>query len=689
MKRLAFAAATLFTSVSIAATAAARPMTPEDVAKLESVGTIAVSPDGLRVAFTTSRMPDVTEGEDNGSAKQELKLAWGPDMARAYLPADVSPSGVQFSPDGRMISFVWAKDDEKRAVWGVPVDGGAYRKLAAVKDSNVASYAWAPDGGTLYLLAGAEEDKQRAAQRKGGFNAKVYEEEASLNRLFAAKVGDEVDEAPREIAVPGYVSAFKVGPDGVTGILESAPSPLIDDEYTSKRVHVVDLGTGAIRAIVKTPGKLEDVEISPDSKQLSLIAAIDANDPAATTLHIADVATGAFRAINAGAPEATVDAEWLPDGRLATVVHVGTQSTLRVYKADGSVDHEHDPGALILTRVEAAGNKVVVAADSPAHPTELFVLNDGAFQRWTNHNPWLSEITFAPQRTITYTARDGQQIEGILIEPLGEKQRKGAPTIFDVHGGPEAHESNGWQTSYSNPGQVAAAKGYAVFLPNYRGSTAYGTAFSKQHQGDYAGKEFDDLVDGKRALVAMGVTDPDRVGVTGGSYGGFATAWSSTYYSSEFAAGVMFVGISNNVSKFGTTDIPNEMYLVHERKWPWEEWDHLMERSPITHVDKAETPLLIMHGEEDTRVSPTQSYELYRHIKTRKPGTPVRLVLYPGEGHGNRLAASRYDYNLRMMEWFDTYLKTGDRKAAMPGPRPQLAEGAKGAKPASKDDSDN
>lgn len=689
MNRLALTAATLFATVSITATASARPMTPEDVAKLESVGTIAVSPDGTRIAYTTSSLPDVTEGEDNGSFKQELKLAWGPDMARSYLPEDVSPGSVQFSPDGRMISFTWTKKDEDRAVWGVPVDGGAYRKLAAVKDADVQTYQWAPDGGTLYLLVDAAEDKQRSAQKKGGFDAVVYEEELKLNRMFAGKVGPEVDEAPREIAVPGYVSAFKVGPDGVTGILESAPTPLIDDEYTSKRVHVVDLATGAVRTVVKTPGKLDDVEISPDGKQLALVAAIDANDPAATTLHLADVASGTFRAITAGAPEATVDAEWLPDGRLATVVHVGAQSLLRVYKADGSVDHEHDAGALILTRVEAAGGKIAVAADSPTHPTELFVWQDGAFQRWTSHNPWLSEITFGKQRTITYTARDGQQIEGVLIEPVGGAPKGGAPTIFDVHGGPEAHESNGWQTAYGSPGQVAAGQGYAVFLPNYRGSTAYGTAFSKQHQGDYAGKEFDDLVDGKRALVEMGVTDPKRVGVTGGSYGGFATAWSSTYYSAEFAAGVMFVGISNNVSKFGTTDIPNEMYLVHERKWPWEEWDHLMERSPITHVDKAETPLLIMHGEEDTRVSPTQSYELYRHIKTRKPGTPVRLVLFPGEGHGNRLAASRYDYNLRMMEWFDTYLKTGNRKAKMPAPRPTLAEGAKGAKVEDKNDSES
>ena len=104
----------------------------------------------------------------------------------------------------------------------------------------------------------------------------------------------------------------------------------------------------------------------------------------------------------------------------------------------------------------------------------------------------------------------------------------------------------------------------------------------------------------------------------------------------------------------------------------------MLEVSPIFHVDKASTPLLIMHGEEDTRVDPGQSLELYRAMKIRKPDVPVRLVFYPGEGHGNRKAAARYDYNLRMMRWFDTYLKTGDRDAALPPERPELPAGTTG-----------
>ncbi|KWV92388.1 S9 family peptidase [Erythrobacter sp. YT30] len=686
MTRILTVSATLLATASITATAQARPMTPEDVAKLESVGTMAVAPDGQSIAFTTSSLPDVTEGEDNGGFKGELKVANAPDTARAYLPDDISPSGVAFSPDGSMITFMWSKDDEERAVWGVPVDGGTYRKLAAAEDAEVRSYKFSPDGSVIYMLAGPVEDKQRTKQKEAGFNAKVYEEEFRPARMLVAQMGDEVDEAPREISLPGFVSAFDIAPDGSFAIVDTAPTPLVDDSYTKKRVNIIDLSDGAVRAVVATPGKIEDVEISPDSTQLSLIAGIDMNDPAATTLHLVDITTGEYRALNQGAPEAAVDAEWLADGRLAAVVHVGAQSVLRFYNADGSVAGQADPGELILTRIEQAGGTVAFAANAPQHPTELFVWNDGAFDRWTSHNPWLSEITFGNQRAYQYTATDGTTIEGVLIEPVGGAPRGGAPTIMNVHGGPEAHESNGWQTAYSKPGQVAAGQGYAVFLPNYRGSTGYGTAFSKAHQGRYTDPEFRDIVDAKRALVAEGITDPDRTGITGGSYGGYASAWGATYYSDEYAASVMFVGISNQVSKFGTGDIPYEMYNVHSLKWPWDDWEAMLRVSPVYHVDKANTPTLIMHGEEDTRVDPGQSLELYRSIKVRKPEVPVRLVFYPGEGHGNRIAASRYDYNLRMMEWFDTYLKTGDRRAEMPAPRPQLAEGAEGAYPEEEDE---
>ncbi len=651
---------------------AQQAMTSEDVARIESTGTVAVSRDGSRIAFTRVHYPYVTRGEDDGRARQQLFVADGPMQVRAFLPEGMPVSGIDFTPDGSMISFLHAGTGDVRALWGIPVDGGSHRKLAGVEDAGVTSYAFSPDGSLAYMLVSAAPDEARGAQRSAGFDAVVFEEELRFNRLFVASLGgEEVDAQPREFTVPGHVDSFQIAPGGEWALITSAPTPLVDDSYTSRRAHILDLATGDL-ITVATPGKLGDVEISPDGSQLSMIAAVDANDPADTTLHLVDAATGEYRAINAGAAEAAVDAEWMADGRLAVIVHVGVQSVLRFYSDDGELLRNIDPDGLILTSIEQGGNRLAVEANSPAHPNELFLYSSNGFERWTDHNPWLADRVLGAQRAYAYTARDGQQIEGVLIEPVGGETLGGAALILNVHGGPEAHDSNGWVTSYSSPGQVAAGRGYAVFLPNYRGSTGYGGEFSRQHQGDAAGVEFDDLVDAKAALVTDFIADGARVGVTGGSYGGYATAWSATRYSQEFAAGVMFVGISNVLSKWGTTDIPTEEYNVHARAYPWENYEDTLRRSPIFHADQADTPLLILHGDSDPRVSPTQSAELYRHIRVRRPDTPVRLVYYQGEGHGNARAASRYDYNLRMMEWFDTYLKTGNRDAPLPAPRPAL-----------------
>ena len=670
MKHFPLTAAAALGAMIIATPALARPMTPEDVARIKSVGAMAVSKDG-KVAYSTGGRPDILDGEDNGSYVGEIVIATAPGKATTYIPEGVSAGSLAFSPDGTMLGFTHRASGEKSAVWAIPVAGGAMRKIAGVEGANVQSFVWGANG-TVMMLVGSETDAQRDKEAGRGFDAIVYEEEAELNRLFMARVGEEMDMAPRQIAVPGYVSAVDVSSDGRTALIATAPTPNVDDSYVSKRVNLIDMGTGRVSAVVETPGKIGDVEFSPDGRQLSLIAGVDMNDPAETTLHLVDVASGDYRALNAGAPEATADAAWLANGKLAAVIHKGVNSAVRIYGANGRMEREVDAPGLAISGIETAGNTIVVRASSPTHPSELFSLSGNRFTRWTQSNDWLSEITFGEQKPYRYTARDGQEIEGVLVLPVGGVPAGGAPLILDVHGGPEAHESNGFVTNYSGPGHVAAGKGYAVFLPNYRGSTGYGTAFSKQHQGNYTDPEFTDLVDAKRALVADGIADADRVGITGGSYGGYASAWGATYDSAEYAASVMFVGISNQISKFGTTDIPYEMYNVHSRSWPWDDWQKMLEVSPVYHVDKANTPLLIMHGEEDTRVSPSQSYELYRSIKVRKPDVPVRLVLYPGEGHGNSKAAARYDYNLRMMRWFDTYLMSGDRRAAVPPSRVTL-----------------
>jgi dipeptidyl aminopeptidase/acylaminoacyl peptidase len=352
---------------------------------------------------------------------------------------------------------------------------------------------------------------------------------------------------------------------------------------------------------------------------------------------------------------------WKDNDTIAFIGDEGTETLLGEVRKDGTGRRTLlPPGGQILVSFDAATDfrTMAFAAQAPRHPSEVYLVRAGETspKRATDSNPWLAEVALAKQETVKFKARDGMEIEGVLVRPLEEKPGQRYPLILTVHGGPEAHDRNGWVTNYSNAGQVAAGRGFAVFHPNYRGSTGRGVAFSKLGQGDPAGKEFDDLVDAVDHLVNIGLVDRAKVGITGGSYGGYASAWGATYYTERFAAAVVFVGISDNVSRVGTTDIPNEEYYVHALKRPWENWQVQLERSPIYHAAKSRTATLILGGMDDPRVSPTQSMELYRYLKLHGK-VPVRLVRYPGEQHGNARAASRLDYSLRLMQWMEHYLK--------------------------------
>jgi len=634
------------------------PLTPADVARLRIVTGVSISPDGKWIAYTLA-VPRDLNSDDDGGAWVELHVV-GPDGAsRPFITGEVNVGNVAWKPDSSGVSFLAKRGKDKhRSLYVIPVDGGEARRVLSHEDA-VGGYSWAPGGDRVAFLAHEKEDKKRKERKDKGFSQEIYEEEDRAQFVWIGTVDDE-DAKPRKLELPGSATDVSWSPAGDRLAVVLAPSPRIDDEYMKKRTHVVDVESGRSLTEIATVGKLGATAWSPDGKQLALIGAENINDPAEGRLLIADASTGAFREVLPNYPAHVAQIAWSGPDTVMYVAENGMHSTLATVGADGSAPKTLIPvGGPVLRALSLSRDGTVAAltADSPTHPAEAFRwTSDGAVAtRLTDSNPWLADHTLAPQETVAYKARDGLDLGGVLVRPLDEQPGQRYPLILAVHGGPEASVANGWVTSYSNPGQVAAGAGFAVFYPNYRGSTGRGVAFSKMGQADYAGKEFDDVVDAIDHLVNAGLVDRAKVGITGGSYGGYASAWGATALTEHFAASVMFVGVSDLVSKFGTTDIPIEMYEVHARKWPWDDWDFYRERSPIYHAAKSKTPLLILHGKDDPRVHPSQSLELYRYMKSH--GKTVRLVWYPGEGHGNRRAASRLDYNLRMMRWFEHYLK--------------------------------
>ncbi len=636
--------------------------TKEDAARRKTVLSARMSPDGQSIAYVLN-VPRDPYDEDDGPGWTELHVvgANGED-SRPFLSGEINVSRVEWAPDGRTISFLAKRgEDEFKSIYAISVDGGEARRIVQ-HQADISAYSWSPDGTRLAFLATETKDPDRKALEEKGFAAQVFEEDIHPVRIWIAAVSDtEVTSEAKMLDLEGSASELKWGPTGNRLAVAIAPTPLIDDHYMRRKVHVVDADTGSILVQLDNPGKLGAVAWSPDGKHLAMMSAEDLNDPKEGRLMIAEASGGELRDLVPGLEGDVVSFAFRDNQKIVYVAHRGVESYVAEVGIDGRGSRTLvEPGGPIWRwiSVDRDSEWAAIRADSPLHPDEVFSwsMTNSTPKRVTDSNPWLAGLDLAKQEVVTYSARDGLQIEGLLIRPHGEKEGQRYPLILVVHGGPESHYSNGWITRYSSPGQFAATAGYAVFYPNYRGSTGRGVEFSKLDQADYAGAEFNDLVDGVRHLVETGLVDGDRVGVTGGSYGGFASAWCATALTEHFAAAVMNVGISDQISKFGTTDIPNEMFLVHARRWPWDYWDWFRERSPVYYSPQARTPILILHGKDDTRVHPSQSMILYRFLKTLG-NVPVRLVLYPGEGHGNRKAAGRLDYSMRLMRWMDHYLK--------------------------------
>jgi len=634
---------------------AQRTLTPLDVAALKSIASATWSDDGNSIAYTVRVQSDPLV--ENKPAHAELHLYNIATGTATPFVTRGSARMVSFRPGHDVITFLNRLDDDKvTGLYQIGLNGGEASLLYKFENS-ISYYQWSPDGKTLAFVARQAVEKEPATLP---YKPELYEQNLPVQRIYIVEPGQG---SAKELAVDGHFTELEWSPDGKRLLCAKAPTSLVDDGYMAMSLVVVDAMSMQVLGTIDHQGKLGMFRWSPDGSQVAFIAGSSLNDPTAGSLLVAPATGGKPVILTRDWKGMYEQIEWSADGLIHFLGSAGVESVYGTIKADAKAKPVFKPveaGFNVAHFEQSPNGRALFIADRYNHPSELFIEEAGqpAPKRITTSNPFLADIEFAKQEVIRYKAKDGLEIEGLLIRPLNEKSGTKYPLITIVHGGPESHYNNGWLTWYSNPVQTGAAEGYAVFLPNYRGSTGRGIDFTFSSQGDPAGKEFDDVVDGVDYLISTGLVDGARVGVTGGSYGGYATGWFSTRYTDRFAAGVMFVGISDNVSKWGTTDIPNEEYLVHARKWVYEDYDFFLKRSPIYYAGQCKTPLLIMAGKEDTRVHPSQSMELYRHVKSRTQ-TPVELVLYPGEGHGNANATARYDYNLRMMGWFDKYLMGG------------------------------
>lgn len=640
---------------------------PKQINDISFITEVSVSPDGKFAAFVLYVNRPLSDGA--GANFRELHLY---DLeAKTTTPlisGSVMVTSIGWTPDGKMITYRQSKPETKgMQVFAISTDGATTRQLTAL-DRTIGSYAFIDDK-NLAITATEPVSKEKTDLLGKGFDLVIFEEEFQNIDLWRYNIENQ-----QMVQLTQNVSVFDftVSPDGKKIAAAIADENTVDASYMFKRIHILDAANGQLLEKIENPGKLGNMVWSPDSKKLAFKAASMLEDAVAGSLFVFE--TGKGQAYNdlknlvKGQELSVIDMKWMDGNTLLFASEESVDITVRsINMSDHSQKVILAGGKACFGEFQYQAGMLFFAGHTPSHPNEVmrFDVNNESLERLTNHNPWLAKVDLAMQKMITYTSRDGWKIEGVLMYPLNYTEGKQYPLITNIHGGPEAAVQNGWLSGYSQWGQFAAAKDFFVFFPNYRASSGRGVDFTMAGYGDLVGKEYEDVLDGIDYLIANGMVDPARVGIGGGSYGGYFAAWSATRYSERFAAAVVFVGVSNQVSKRNTTDIPWEDYYVHWGFWNHENQEKVWAASPVKYAHKSTTPTLILHGEKDPRIPVSQGMELHRALKLHSKA-PVRFVIYPGEGHGNARNTNRYDYLLRTLDWFEYFLIKHPGSAAMP-----------------------
>ncbi len=360
---------------------------------------------------------------------------------------------------------------------------------------------------------------------------------------------------------------------------------------------------------------------------------------------------------------ATAAADFTPDGQALHVIGIeGTRTVLGRFALDAEASEtlltgrtfESSFTSAYHVSVSADGTRIACVLEDVDQPAEVFVGElGGELRRVSTFNAYLSEVALGRGETVEWTAPDGLRIEGVLIYPAEYEEGKRYPLITHIHGGPTWQWLMRFMGGWHDWGQWLAAQGYAVLLPNPRGSSGRGREYAWTNQRNWGHGDFGDVLSGVDAMIERGIADPERLGIGGWSYGGYMTAWAIGQ-TDRFKAAIVGAGVTDLLS-FQAADIPSwlpgQMMLTPSYREP----EVYLRSSPITHVANAKTPTLILHGASDERVRLGQGKELYHAL--RGLGVPTEMVIYPREPHIFQERYHQRDLLTRVADWFDRWVK--------------------------------
>ena len=645
-----------------------RPLQPDDIFSLKSVSDPRISPDGAWVAYSVTTLDRKEDSSDT-----DLYMVAASGGAPIRLTTSKKPENTpRWSPDGRYLAFLSARDGKKPQVFLLDRRGGDAQAITDYK-TGASAIAWSPDSSKLALLVSEPDPNDPDGTEEKDKKPKPH----VITRLQFMRDGDGyLNDVKRHIHVFDIATKADLqltsdryddgapawAPDGSL-IAFSANRTDNPDANDNSDIYVIEPRAGAKpRAVTTSPGSDGSPVFSPDSKSIAYLAGGDSKDIwyATNNLAIVPVAGGAPKMLTTGLDRNLSRPTFTPSGEQVVFLleDAGNVHLARVPAAGGAVVRifagERDISAFDISKTA----DTAILQSQPQQPSEVYVVKGaeaGEPVRVSHVNDeFLAKIALGTVERFKAKSADGTMIDAYLTRPPDAPAGK-LPTILRIHGGPVAQYSTGFNLEW----QMLAAKGFAVVAANPRGSSGYGREFSRAIWADWGNKDYDDVMAAVDTAIAMGVADPDRLGVGGWSYGGILTdhVISKT---TRFKAAISGASEFNYLANYGTDH--------YQRQWeaelglPWQNTALWIKLSPFYRLDKIVTPTLVVGGDADMNVPILGGQQLYQGL--RRLGRETELVIYPGETHSIRRPSFQQDRFERYIAWYSKYLKPATKTSS-------------------------
>jgi dipeptidyl aminopeptidase/acylaminoacyl peptidase len=691
-----------------------RPMNFMDVMAMRAVASPAISPDGKWMLYTMST-PDwkaaksftdiylVSTETGLGSTRQmtfskdrsETQPRWSRDgryfvfasnreapaanpnqnqlylmrpdggEARRLTEAKDGVGAFAFSRDGRWLAFSAGKEEEQQ-VWAIAMNEieTAQPRQLTKHATPIASWQFSPDSKRIYFISPDAVDKDNKERIEQKFSARLRNEAPPISHLWAFDLDTKTES--RLSSSPEYsVSDVTISKDskwiGFRGTPADRYLRTITESTTYADLYLLNTGDGRIERLTNNREIGEsNLSFSPDSRWIAFSAADEFTYFRNGRVYLRPVTGGPWKKLGDGFDGNASLGWWSEDGR-TIYFNEGWRATTQLFSLSvetGKVTQLTNHNAALTLLRDEDSNVLLAAYSDPNTPQNFFLVpglpQAGAFAAWrplTDSNPQVNAIALGEARAIQWKSSDGKQVEGILLKPINYEAGKRYPLIVQIHGGPAGADTLRFNLGYS--AQIYASAGYAVLLPNYRGSTNYGERHKMEISGDYFRQGYDDIMTGVDHLIAQGLVDGDKMGVMGWSAGGHWSNWILTH-TNRFKAISSGAGAVNWISMYAQSDIQRNREFYYQGQ-PYDRFEHYWEVSPLKYIKNAKTPTLIHVVDGDPRVPRPQSDEL--HMALKKLGVPTEYLVYPGNTHGiteprNQLVKMVTEFN-----WFEKWIR--------------------------------